>query len=318
MLLPLIVAIAYFATGWLGLQIPAYGSNITLLWLPTGIAMAVFLRWGLQCWPGVALAAFALNLVVGSPWPVAFTIAIGNTLGTLVATLAARRVGIQFAFERSRDILLLAGVATLGMLVPATIGVAALSLGGLLPNDRLGAWLIWWAGDAMGVVIGAPLVLASSRARWQLIMKRGGEFLVWTLSGGVIGWGVFVVNKGTVGHGWALAFLLLPSVAWAALRFGVVGTSLALVLVAFSGAYGTAMGSGPFYTESPLEGALLLWVYMATAAVLGWLISAVHAARAASDYALQQQQAELVRFKSILDQTVDCVFIFRTDNLRFV
>ncbi len=318
MLLSLTVAIAYFATGWLGLQIPAYGSNITLLWLPTGIAVAVFLRWGLQCWPGVALAAFALNILVGSSWPVAFTIAVGNTLAPVVATLVARRVAIQFAFERPRDILLLAGVATLGMLVSATIGVAALSLGGLLPNDRLGAWLIWWAGDAMGVVIGAPLVLASSRAQWQLIMQRAGEFLAWVLIAAAIGWGVFVVNKGTVGHGWALAFLLLPSVAWAALRFGVVGTSLALVLVAFSGAYGTAMGSGPFYTENPLEGASLLWVYMATAAVLGWLISAVHVARAASEYAVQQQQAELVRFKSILDQTVDCVFIFRTDNLHFV
>jgi PAS domain S-box-containing protein len=304
MLLSLLVFIAYCATGWLGLQIPAYGSNITPLWLPTGIAVAVFLRWGVQYWPAVALAAFALNMLVGSPWPVACAIAAGNTLGPWAAILAARRIGIQFAFQRPRDILALAGVAALGALLSATIGVTALASAGLLPHDRLGPWLLWWAGDTMGVVIGAPLVLASSRAQWQSIAKRSGEFLAWAILGGVIGWGIFVVNKGPAGQGWALAFLLLPSVAWAALRFGVVGTSLALVLVSFCGAYGTAMGTGPFYSENPLASTVLLWVYMATAAVLGWLVSAVHVARSASEYALQQSRRQLASIFHSIDDVV--------------
>ena len=41
-----IVALAYFASGWLGLQMPYLGHNITLLWLPTGIAVAALYRWG--------------------------------------------------------------------------------------------------------------------------------------------------------------------------------------------------------------------------------------------------------------------------------
>lgn len=315
MQLSLTVALTYFAAGWLGLQMPAYGSNITLLWLPTGIAVAAFLLWGVQYWPAVALAAFSLNLAVGSPWPVACGIAVGNTLGPWAAAWIARRAGMQFAFERPRDILALAGAAALGMLVSATIGVAALSLGGQLPQDRLSAWLLWWAGDSMGVVIGAPLVLASSRAQWQSMMKRIGEFLGWAVVAGVIGWGVFVVNKGPVGHGWALAFLLLPSVAWAALRFGVLGTSLALVLVAFCSAYGTAIGAGPFHSAKPLESPLLLWVYMATAAVVGWLISAVHVARAASEDALQRSRQQLA---SILNSIDDVVWSSTPDGLELL
>jgi len=43
------VALAYFITGWLGLQVPYTGSHITLVWLPTGIAVAALLRggWGM-------------------------------------------------------------------------------------------------------------------------------------------------------------------------------------------------------------------------------------------------------------------------------
>ena len=85
---PLILALAYFVTGRLGLMLPAFGSNIThitLLWLPTGIAVAALLRCGFGCWPGVALGAVAVNVAIGTALPVALCIAVGNTLGPLVA-----------------------------------------------------------------------------------------------------------------------------------------------------------------------------------------------------------------------------------------
>ena len=81
----LLLALAYFATGRLGLLLPAFGSEITLLWLPTGIAVAALLRWGFACWPGIALGALAVNLAVRASWPMALGIAVGNTLGPLLA-----------------------------------------------------------------------------------------------------------------------------------------------------------------------------------------------------------------------------------------
>ena len=58
----LLVVLAYYATGKLGLVIPYVGSSITLVWLPTGIAIAALLRWGhfwlicLSVHPGCSLA----------------------------------------------------------------------------------------------------------------------------------------------------------------------------------------------------------------------------------------------------------------------
>ena len=53
-----LVFVAYFVTGWLGLKLPYFGSHITLIWLPAGIATAAFVRWGNRMWPGIALAAW--------------------------------------------------------------------------------------------------------------------------------------------------------------------------------------------------------------------------------------------------------------------
>ena len=91
----LALALAYFITGRLGLMLPAFGSNITLLWLPTGLAVAALLRWGFGCWPGVALGSVAVNFATGISLPVALAIAVGNTLGPLLAAWTLRRIGFH-------------------------------------------------------------------------------------------------------------------------------------------------------------------------------------------------------------------------------
>ncbi len=99
-----VLALLYFVTGWLGLMLPAFGSQITLIWLPTGIAVAALLRWGFGCWPGIALGAVAVNLAVGSSWPVALGIAVENTLGSLLAAWALQRMRFHPAFDQARDV----------------------------------------------------------------------------------------------------------------------------------------------------------------------------------------------------------------------
>ncbi len=262
------------------MRLPAFGSTITLIWMPTGIAVAVLFRWGFRVWPGLTLGGIAANLAIGTPLPVVLGIAVGNTLAPIVAAWTLRRVGFHPAFDRSRDILLLAGAAVLGMLISSSLGVAALSLGGILREGRLAAWLTWWAGDAMGVILAAPLVFAFVSDEHRVILRRGAEFVAWLGVTCAVTWGVFVFNHGSDGQPWALAFLPLPFLVWGTLRFGGAGTSLAVIVLAVGAAYGTATGRGPFFRVNPMEGVVVLWIYMATSAALGWLITAVETARA--------------------------------------
>ncbi len=275
----LLLALAIFCTGWLGMMLPAFGSTITLIWMPTGIAVAVLFRWGFRWWPGLALGGIAANLAIGTPWPVVLGIAVGNILAPILAAWTLRRVGFHPAFDRSRDILQLAGAAALGMLISSSLGVTALSLGGIVREGRLAAWLTWWAGDSMGVILAAPLVFAFVSEERRVILRRGAEFLTWLGVTCVVTWGVFVFNHGSDGRPWALAFLPLPLLVWGTLRFGGTGTSLAVIVLAVGAAYGTATGRGPFFRANPMEGIVVLWIYMATSATLGWLISALQAKR---------------------------------------
>ena len=66
-----LLTLAYFASGWLGLKLPFVGTHITLVWLPTGVAVAALFRWGWRVWPDIYLDAFLVNLAVGSSLPLA-------------------------------------------------------------------------------------------------------------------------------------------------------------------------------------------------------------------------------------------------------
>jgi PAS domain S-box-containing protein len=275
----LVLALAYFAMGRLGLMFPAFGSSITLLWLPTGIAVAGLLRLSFRCWPAISLGAVAVNYSVGLPIEVALVVAVGNTLGPVVTASVLQRVGFRPAFERHRDIVILAGGAVAGMMIPASVGVASLALAGLLPDQRLAAWFIWLAGDTMGVIFATPLLLNFTRRELREVELHSAEFVGWFAATCAAVWGVFVWNRGSVESPWALAFLPLPTLAWAALRFGPVGTSVGLIVLSLGAVYGTATGGGPFIRPRPIDGAVNIWAYMATSAVMGWLISAVHQGR---------------------------------------
>ena len=63
----LAVFAAYFVTGKMGLSFEAVGGFASLVWPPTGIAIAVMLLYGRNLWPAVLLGAFAVNFSSGAP-----------------------------------------------------------------------------------------------------------------------------------------------------------------------------------------------------------------------------------------------------------
>jgi integral membrane sensor domain MASE1 len=51
----------YFLTARLGLQLATVGHSVSLVWPPTGLALAVLLLSGRRLWPAVLVGAFAVN-----------------------------------------------------------------------------------------------------------------------------------------------------------------------------------------------------------------------------------------------------------------
>src|SRR5437870_4165316 len=80
-LIPIIVlSVVYFITAWLGLKLGAVSTFATLVWPPTGIALAALVIGGIRFWPGIMLGASLVNWFVGAPALVALGMGTGNTL----------------------------------------------------------------------------------------------------------------------------------------------------------------------------------------------------------------------------------------------
>lgn len=279
------VALAYFACGKLGLSFPTQDSHITLFWLPTGIAVAALLRWGGHCWLGVFLGALSLNLSLGLSLPLAIGIAMGNTLAPLASVWLLKRWHFDPSFSSQHDLFVLIGSAVLGMLLSASAGVCMLWLGNLLQMaDATSAWLNWWLGDTVGVLLAGPLLLSMTRASWKDFLRVPAESLLWGMLLIVAGWLAFFYNYSGVAL--PLAFLPMPLVLWAALRLGVTGTTLAVLLLSSMTAIGTALGKGVF-SALPMEAAMYLaWLYMFTIVLTGLMVTTMLGERKQTERAL--------------------------------
>ncbi len=273
----LLVGLAYYVTGRLGLSIPYVDSHITLIWAPSGIALAALLRWGGSLWPAIWLGAFAVNLSVGSSPALAFGIACGNTLGPWLAATMLRQQGMQTDLGRRRDfgLYLLLGVLV-GMAINASNGTLQLRLAGLVQGGEMArVWGTWWLGDAMGALVcGIPL-LTLQRSYWRTALtgRKGAESLAVVLLLLLLGELIFGDYAGT--HVLARPVIFLPFflLSWLAIRGGVGLASTAALLLALQAVWATANGYGPFHTDDIHFSLAMLWGYMATATIITVLIT---------------------------------------------
>src|SRR5262245_33459547 len=85
------IAALYYAAAKLGLAMAFVAPEVTVVWPPTGIALAAVLLFGPRVWPGVWIGAFVVNTTVPEPIAVAVGIATGNTLEAVAGAWLLRR-----------------------------------------------------------------------------------------------------------------------------------------------------------------------------------------------------------------------------------
>src|SRR5215472_8313655 len=156
------VLAACVLAGEAGLAIPFTSGNVSPFWPLAGVALAAILLFGYRIWPAVALGAFIVNFFSAVPHVTVLGLALGNTVGPLCgAWLLHRLPGFQPSLTRLRDVLGLSILgAFVGTAVSATIGTGTLFFTGVNAWSSFGStWRVWWLGDAMGVLIIAPLVV---------------------------------------------------------------------------------------------------------------------------------------------------------------
>lgn len=266
-----LVALAYWGAAKLSLHVALVRGQVTPIWPPTGIALVAFLTLGYRMWPAVTLGAFAVNLPLGpSPLGVAL-IAIGNTLAPLASAALLRRADFHTHLDRLRDAFAIVFLGALvGMTVSATVGTSVLTLSGSVPfSNYLPTWAVWWSGDAMGVLLVAPMLLAfipGPRNR-PLGWRRSAELTLLLCGVGVVTWWLFE-------NPYRLEYLVLPLIAVAAWRFRLAGAAPAALVASVIAAWSAVNGAGPFASETLLEKMITLQAFNVSMSLASFLLAA--------------------------------------------
>ncbi|QBR01185.1 MASE1 domain-containing protein [Paraburkholderia pallida] len=291
------VALAYFAGARLGLAYAVVGGAISLVWPSSGIALVAVLTLGPAVAPGIAIGSFLANVSGGVPVPVAAVIGTGSMVAPLTAAIVLEHATrFQIALERIGDVLAFIGIAAvLSTAISAVVGTTALLGGGLVAGaEYVAAFLKWWLGDMMGVLVVAPPLLSllsysnPVRSAAQIVEACGLTIAtVW------VGYLIFGATQ-LAGHGYYPAALaIFPFIIWAALRFGHLGTSIGTLVVSVLAIWGTTHGTGPFAAESPVDSLVRWCTFANVVSVTGLLLVAARAQERRAYRLLQAAHIEL-------------------------
>jgi len=291
--LSLIVAVVYFAGAELGLSLASVHENVTPVWPPTGIAIASLLIFGRRVWPGIFLGALAANLPTHIPIASAIGIAGGNTLEAVIAySLLQRSKQWRNSFESVGEVLtFLVYAAVLAPLVSATIGSLSLYLADS-QTEFWYLWLTWWMGDGFGALIVSPVLLSWSASR-KINRDDGPEiaslFVLLIIIVLIVFAGWFPGQVKT----YPLAYLSLPCLLWAALRFDQRIVTSALVLMAGVALWGAKHDYGPFVQPSRNASLLLLISFVGTASLMTLVVAAIMTERRKAEAEKSKLASEL-------------------------
>lgn len=278
---PILVAILfglYFSTAQLGLKIYPVSDFATLIWIPSGLSLAFLLRFGLRFWPAITLGAIAANYFNGAPILSALGISIGNTLEPVVgAYLLKRFVKIEPQLNQVKHVLgLIFFAALFSTIISATGGVTSLLLNNVIELSAYGAtWFAWWIGDAVSVLIVAPLILTwsvrpSVSLSRRYILELSAFFLLLALIAQLVfvspGFSYFVDRP--------RGYFIFPLFVWVAMRFGQRASITALFSLAVFAAWQTAHGEGTFGGNNLSENLLNLQTYTIIMACTTMLLAA--------------------------------------------
>ena len=144
-------------------------------------------------------------------------------------------------------------------------------------------WIEWWnlgISNAVTAIVLVPVLLLGAHhlvgRRPQALRPR--RVLEWALVGaGTVALGIFVFDQTPAGPHTspALLYTPIPLLIWAALRFGLGGISVSMLIIAFEAIWGTMRGHGPFLAQSPAENATALQLFLLVTATPLMLLAVV-------------------------------------------
>lgn len=230
----LFVAI-YLATDWSGHIRQVAGLDVTA-WNPAP-ALAVMLLMLNSRWVGVVALAICMAELLFSEAPTTVPMALATSVGLasshwLLARALTSRIDLQLAFAMRSDVIWMLAMVVVSALLNALIYVSVHLLAGAGSFDMIPtAVLRYWIGDAVGLLVTLPLVLALNDSVRRSDLKATLEHWQWWVIAAVIAVLLWAIIAGFGGQDrFRYFYLLFMPVIWASTQFALSGALLSVAL----------------------------------------------------------------------------------------
>jgi signal transduction histidine kinase len=269
----------------LGLKLHENVEVLTIMWPAAGLLFMALWLSPRRNWIWILAIQLTIELTAGATsaenfhLPTYLAYAIANSIDAIVgATVAARLIATPRIPRMPNVLLFIAAVAT-GAAASAVVGAYGITQS-LLSPAYMREWQIWWAGNWLGSLCIAPIVMGWA-VRWHARQHSApaGPAVEMMLIGfamlAMTSW-VFSTPPGGVTTILDMPFVLLAFVVVAAFRMPPRWSTMFAAATAVLVSYFASRGLGPFAGDpNPFVRVGAVQLYLATLVVINFLLTVV-------------------------------------------
>ncbi|HWG69015.1 MAG TPA: MASE1 domain-containing protein [Steroidobacteraceae bacterium] len=239
----------------LGLDLRESSRQLTILWPAAGLLVMALWFAPLRNWAWIIAIQLAVEFALAAvriehfDWSVYLPFPFANTIDAVVGALLARRWIANPEIPKIRHVLRFIAAVAIGAAASALLGASG-SARPLAGAFYLREWQLWWAGNWLGSLCVAPVVVGWA-VRWhaRAISAPPAPVMELVLIGGALfgmtAW-VFSAPPGSASTILDLPFVVLALLIVAAFRLPPRWCTSFAALTALIAAYFASRGTGPF------------------------------------------------------------------------
>jgi PAS domain S-box-containing protein len=314
MILVCFMATLSYLAASLGGALIIYPQTVWPLWPGCALLVSVVLLFPRRLWPILIPAGFAgfvlYDLQAGVPIRSTAWLILADTVEVLTAALC-----LNYFFDGVPRLNSVRALAKYSFFAVILAPFAGAFVGALAANGNYWtSWRLSFFSEALAFLTLAPAILSwfNEGKAWAR-KSRSYFFEAAALLATLILLGYFTFIAPGRSSQPALLYSLVPFLLWSALRFGSMGVSSAVIVVAFLSVWGAVHGRGPFIEPEPINKVLSLQLFLFfTAApfmVLAALVEEHKRAEEALRESKERERARAAELEAVLDTAPVAILI---------
>lgn len=282
-------------------------------------------------WPGCALLVAVLLLTPRRLWPILLAAGLaGFVVYDAQAGLALRPTVILILSDAVEILIAALGLTyffsgpvrlnsvksftrySLFAVVLAPLAAAFIATAAFSGNYWL-RWRIGFFTEALALLTVTPAILSWASVGRTWVRKPRAFYLEASalIAGlGILGYIAFAAPEQISSP--ILLYSLLPFLLWSALRFGLVGISTSMILVALLSIWGAVHGRGPFTASEPITNVMSLQLFLFFTAATFMLLAVLTEEQKRTERAFSESEK---RFRLVADTAPALIWMAGPDKL---